>query len=103
MKYYGSIGYGKTDESKPGIWGDEITERSYYGDITRSSIRTQTDSKVNDDMAFSNEFSIIADPFALENFSFIRYIVYAGVKWKVTNVELRYPRLIISVGGVYNG
>lgn len=103
MKYYGIIGYGMTVEKNPGVYEEEITERSYFGDITRSSIKAQTGSKVNEDVLFSNDFSIVADPFAFENFSFIRYIVYAGVKWRVTNVEIQYPRLIISVGGVYNG
>ncbi|MBQ1339373.1 MAG: hypothetical protein IIY35_01955 [Ruminococcus sp.] len=104
MKYYGTIGYGITSETRPGIWEEEvITERHYYGDIVKSSIRAQTASKINDDVSFSNEFSIVADPYAFENFTFIKYITYAGVKWKVTNVEIQYPRLIISIGGVYNG
>lgn len=103
MKYYGTIGYGITTETRPGIWEEGVAERSYYGDVVRSSIKAQTGSKVNDDITVSNEFSIVADPFAFEHFSFIRYITYMGVKWKVTSVELHYPRLIIGVGGVYNG
>lgn len=103
MKYYGMIGYGITNETRPGIWEEALIERAYFGDIVRSSVRAQTASKVNDDITISNEFSIVADPFAFENHSFIRYITYLGVKWKVTSVELQYPRLIIGVGGVYNG
>lgn len=103
MKYHGMIGYGITTETKPGVWEEDIAERAYFGDVMRCSLRSHTASKVNDDIAISNEFSIVADPFAFENFSFIRYITYMGVKWKVTSVELQYPRLIIGVGGVYNG
>lgn len=103
MKYYGIIGYGMTNETRPGICEERVTERTYFGDILRNNIRTQAASKVNDDITISNEFSIVADPFAFENYSFIRYVTYRGVKWKVVSVELQYPRLIIGVGGVYNG
>ena len=57
---------------------------------------------INDNLNISNEFSIIADPFAYENFQNMRYIVFMGAKWKITSVEVQYPRLILTVGGVYN-
>ena len=101
-KFYGKIGYIKTVEIEPGVWQEQSIERDYYGDIIRNISRYQTSDKVNDDINLSNTFSIISDPFASENFQHMRYIVYMDTKWKISNVEVQYPRLLISTGGVYN-
>ena len=101
-KFYGKIGYIKTVEIEPGVWQEQSIERDYYGDIIRNISRYQTSDKVNDDINLSNTFSIISDPFASENFQHMRYIVYMGTQWKISNVEVQYPRLLISTGGVYN-
>lgn len=103
MKYYGAIGYGETKEIRPGVWEEQIEERAYYGDILRCRQQFQAAGKVNDDMTLTNEFSILADPYALEKYAFMRYIVYGGIRWRINDVELQYPRLIIRVGGVYHG
>lgn len=102
-KFYGTIGYAETVETEPGIWEEQITERSYYGDLIRNTRKLQTSEGVNDDVNLSNEISIVADPFAYQNFHSIRYVEYMGAKWKIINVEVQHPRLILSVGGVYNG
>lgn len=102
-KYYGAIGFGETVESKPGVWNEQITERNYYGDVLRLSRRFQSTSNVNDDVNYSNQLSIVADPYALTHFQNIRYAVWMGAKWKISNIEVAYPRLILDVGGVYNG
>lgn len=102
-KYYGKIGYIKTVEIEPGIWEEQITELPYYGDITRNTSRYQSSGGVNDDINISNTISIVADPYANENFQYMRYVEFMGAKWKITNVEIQYPRLILTVGGVYNG
>lgn len=101
-KFYGSIGYAIMSEIRPGVWGEIITLRPYYGDVTRNTWQYNSSDKLNDDINVSNEFSIIADPFAYENFHSMRFIDYMGAKWKISNVEVRYPRLILTVGGVYN-
>lgn len=101
-KWCGIIGYAATNETSPGVWTEELTERSYFGDVIRNARRLQTTSQVNDDINVSNEFSIVADPFAFDNFHSMRYIEFMGTKWKITNVEVQYPRLILTVGGVYN-
>lgn len=101
-KFFGKIGYVMTQETKPGVWMDQIMEREYYGDLLRNSYRFQTSDKVNDDVLIANEFSIIADSFAKDNFHLMRYIEFEGTKWKITNVEVRYPRLNLTVGGIYN-
>lgn len=102
-KFYGNIGYIKTVEIEPGIWEEQITELPYYGDITRNTSRYQSSGGVNDDINISNTISIVADPYANENFQHMRYVEFMGAKWKITNVEIQYPRLILTVGGVYNG
>lgn len=102
-KFYGNIGYGVSAETRPGVWDEIITEKPYYGDVNKLSRRLRTDDKVVDDINIANEISILADPFAYENFSTIKYVEYMGAKWKVSNVEVRFPRLILVTGGLYNG
>lgn len=102
-KFYGIIGYAESVEVEPGIWEDQMTERRYYGDLIRNTRRLQSSDKVNDDITTSNEISILADPFAYENFHSMRYVEFMGTKWKVVNVDVQYPRLMLSLGGVYNG
>jgi hypothetical protein len=101
-KFYGEIGFAVMNEIRPGVWGDDIVTHNYFGDITRNTRQLQSGGNVNDELNISNEISIVADPFARENFHKMRYVEYMGAKWKITNVEVQYPRLILSVGGVYN-
>lgn len=101
-KFYGAVGYAKTVEISPGVSVEQITERNYYGDVIRNTRRLQSADKVNDDINISNEISIVADPYANDHFYAIRYVVFQGAKWKVSNVDVQYPRLILSLGGLYN-
>ena len=102
-KFYGAIGYVETVETSPGVWEEQITERNYYGELVRNTSRFQVSDQINDNVNIANEISIIADPFATQNFHAMRYVEFMGAKWKITNVEVRYPRLILTIGGVYNG
>ena len=102
MKWFGTIGYAAQVETKPGVWEDEITEREYFGDLTRNTRRLQMTDKLNDDIEISNEISIVSDPYANENFHSMRYAMYMGTKWKITSVEVQYPRLILEMGDIYN-
>lgn len=102
-KFYGKIGYAITKETTPGVWVEEIVERSYYGDVIRNIRRLQGSENLNDDINVSNEISIVADAFANQNFHSMRYVEYMGAKWKVSSVEVKYPRLILNIGGIYNG
>lgn len=102
-KFYGKIGYAITEETTPGVWEERIIERVYYGDVTRNSRRLQSSENLNDNIVISNEIGIVADPFAYQNFHQMRYVEYMGAKWKISNVEVKYPRLVLQVGGVYNG
>ena len=101
-KWFGKIGYATTAETAPGVWEESITVREYYGDIIRNSRRLQSGDKVNDDLNISNQLSIVSDPYANENFHTMRYAEFMGAKWKVTDVEVQYPRLLLTLGGVYN-
>lgn len=101
-KFCGVIGYAITRETEPGIYVEEIIENEYYGDVIRNTRRLREAAKVNDDINISNQISIVADPFANNNFHAMRYIVFMGTKWKITEVEVQYPRLILSIGGLYN-
>lgn len=102
-KFYGNIGYVKTVETQPGVWVPQVTERPYYGDITRNTSRFQQSGGVNDDINISNNISIIADPYANENFQYMKYVEFMGAKWKISNTEVQYPRILLTLGGVYNG
>ena len=102
-KFYGIIGYVVTKETEPGIYEEVVVENAYYGDVLKDSRRLQDRAKVNDDITISNRISIIADPFANNHFHSMRYVEMMGSKWKITDVEVAFPRLILSIGGVYNG
>lgn len=102
-KFYGVIGYAETVETRPGVWTEQIVERNYYGDLIRNTRRLQSADKLNDDVNVANEISIVADPYANENFYSMRYIEFMGAKWKISNVEVKHPRLILTIGGLYNG
>ena len=102
-KWYGKIGYADNVEVEPGVWEDSIVEHSYYGDLNRNTRSLQNSGGINDNINLSNEISIVADPYTSENFYKMRYVEFAGTKWKITNVEVKYPRLILSIGGVWNG
>lgn len=101
-KFCGIIGYVKTVETSKGIYEELVIENEYYGDVIKNTRRLKDGDKVNDDLTISNRFSIVADPFANNNFHAMRYIEFMGTKWKITEVEVQYPRLILTVGGVYN-
>jgi hypothetical protein len=102
-KFYGAIGYAETNETSPGVWTETITEHNYSGDVLKNSRRWQAGENLNDDLTINNLISILADPFAYQNFHKIRYIKWMGASWKVTSIEVQRPRLILTIGGVYNG
>lgn len=101
-RWCGVIGYAETLEIEPGVWSEEFTERKYYGDLLRNSRRLQGSQQINDDINISNQISILADPYAVQHFHAIRYAELFGTKWKVSSVEVQYPRLILELGGIYN-
>ena len=101
-KFYGEIGFGTSIETSPGVYEDQVTARNYYGDLIKNTRRLESSGSVNDDINISNQISIVADPYANENFYAMRYVKFMGAKWKISDVEVQYPRLILTIGGVYN-
>lgn len=102
-KWYGKVGYVETAEIEPGVWDEKETVLEYYGELVKKSSKFRVSGDVNDDRDVSVELSIVADPYAENHFHSIRYVIFGGVKWKVNTVEPQRPRLILSLGGVYNG
>ena len=102
-KWFGRIGYAEQLETTPGVWEEKIVERNYYGDIVHNYRKLESSGEVNDNINVSMEISIVADPYAIQNFHAMRYIEYMGSLWKLSNVEVNYPRLILQIGGLYNG
>lgn len=102
-KFFGTVGYVETLELRPNIYEPVTTERQYYGDVLRNTKRTEASQWLNDDITVNNLISIVADEYAYGHFFAIKYVVWQNSKWKVTNVEVSRPRLILTLGGVYNG
>lgn len=102
MKFFGKIGYSITEETVPGVWEERIEERDYYGDVLKFTNRRVSAEKLNDNVEISNQISILADPYAYENFQFMAYVEWNGTKWKISTIDVDRPRLTISLGGIYN-
>lgn len=103
-KWFGKVGYSETVETYPGVWKPMDTVHEYYGDVMRNSTRWSMNSEsTNDELTVNVQISIVADPFAIEKFYSMKWIEYMGTKWKITNVEPQFPRLLLTLGGCYNG
>ena len=102
-KFYGAVGYGESVETAAGVWEDQITEINYYGDVVRNTRQLRETEYLNNDITVRNSISIVADAYANEHFFAIRYVEWAGGFWVVSNVEVQAPRLLLRLGGVYNG
>lgn len=103
-KWFGKVGYATTVQTAPSVWKSKIEEHEYYGDIIRNTSKWSANSdSTNDDLTIDNQFSIVADPFAYQNFHSMKWIEFMGTKWEINKVEPKYPRLILTVGGVWNG
>ena len=103
-RFYGKVGYGEASETPAGsgVWVNSITEVSYTGDVVRNTRRLESGESLNDDISVGNSISIVADQYANEHFFDIKYVEWAGVLWTVTSVEVRSPRLVLTIGSVYN-
>ncbi len=103
MKYYGPVGFIETVEKRPGVFVQEPVEHKYSGDVLKRSLRYQPGESVNDNLSVQNQISILMDPYASKHFHQIRYIKWMGTAWKVNEISVQYPRLVLTLGGVYNG
>ena len=107
MRFSGTVGFATSEEATPGVWQDTIVERSYFGDVIRNARRLDPPPMVppltNAGLSLENSFSIVADADAYENFMHMRYVIWEGTYWQITNVEVQRPRLILTIGGVWDG
>ena len=102
-RYYGKIGYGLSVDQGDGIWVDQITELTYSGNVIKDTRKLEAGDALAGNISVQNSISIVADDYAISNFTKIRYLEWSGVLWTVTNVEVQHPRLILRIGEVYNG
>lgn len=103
MRFCGTVGYIITAETTPGIWEPQEVPRTYRGDVIKNTSRWQNGEGTNDNINISTDISILADAFAYQHFSEIRYVEFMGAKWKVTDATPERPRIVLSLGGIYNG
>lgn len=101
-KFYGKIGFFENTLVRPGVWSDSITEIDYAGDLIRNSKSNTNSGNVVDDITITNKISILLDPYLDKNFHTIRYCEFLGTKWKVTEASVEYPRIVLSLGGIYH-
>ena len=103
-KWYGKVGYVITEKIGPGKWDEIPTEKTYYGDVLRMSYLNQMQSNSgNADLRINRQISIVADQFAYDNIGRIRYVEFMGTNWSVTSADPQRPRIILTLGGEYNG
>lgn len=102
-KFYGKVGFVVTEETAPDVYTEKPIARYYMGDVVRNIKKATTGEGINDNLDINNQISIIADQFAFSHFFAMRYVEWMGAYWNVQSVEVQFPRLIISIGGVYNG
>lgn len=103
MRFFGEVGYGESTETSPGVWEFVIEEFAYRGDVIRNTRRMESGETLNDNVLVNNSISIVADEYANEHFFKIKYVVWQGKRWTVSSVEVKSPRLVLNLGGVYNG
>lgn len=103
-RYCGKVGFVVTKETAPGVWTvASPLEKRYYGDVYKTRYRTPNGDGPNDDIEIHNEISIVGDPYAYSNLMYMRYIYWNGAKWKITDATIEYPRIRLTIGGVWNG
>ena len=102
MRYSGKIGFSVTEQVEPGVWEEHTVEKHYYGEVSRNIEKTDANTEVVTDMGLNNEVSIIGNSFLMKNIGNIRYIEWLGTKWRINTVQINYPRLVLSIGGLYH-
>ena len=102
-KFYGVIGYSTTEETAKGVWTDVIIERTYTGDVLKNLRQWRDNGNVNPDDIISDTISIIADGFILENPYSMKYVKWRGETLAIVSVVVERPRVIIAIGGLFNG
>lgn len=105
-RFGGKVGFLYTEETDPvnhpGVYKEVTCERRYYGDVLSNSRRWDQNGNMNDNLVINNRISIVADAFAKSHIGAMKYVKWLGDMWKVTNAEIQYPRVILTIGGQYH-
>lgn len=104
MRYYDDVTFviQKEDPEAPGNWKEYKIVKPYMGEWKRVESKWIAGDKVNDDKRINNQLEIIADSFALANWTNIRCVKWRGLEWAVPTATLRPPRVVLEIGGLYN-
>ena len=102
MKFYGEVGFVKTIVNEVSVAEESVTLVPYYGEIIRDKRRIDSSDKIVKDISLQNEVSIVADKFMTDNLAWIKFVKWRGINWSVDSVDINYPRITLSLGGVYN-
>jgi len=108
-KFAGLVGYVTQEETVPGVWAPVETSIMMRGDIISQSYtngngsRISDTGKVNDDITLNHRVSLLGDAYAFDNYFDLKWIQIGGRKLEISSIELRRPRLTVSIGGLWNG
>lgn len=102
-KFYGAIGYISDEVGGVDVIVEKPIERMYKGDLIKNNRRLNSSEELNDNVTISNQISILADPYANNHMHDMRYVKWRGTAWKVVSIDVQPPRLLLTLGGVYNG
>lgn len=106
-KFSGMIGFSASTEGageqEGVVVSSPVEEKPYYGDVLENNRRWENGSDIQDDLTINNQISIVGNTFAYEHFFAMKYVRWMGTCWKITSVKVQRPRLLITIGGVYNG
>ena len=101
-RFYGKIGFVDTYESSPGIWSERTVSKTYSGDVLNNRRRFENGESINDNPVMVNYISVVGDDYMLDNYEMMRWVEFNSKRWKITAVELEYPRVKINFGGLWN-
>ena len=106
-KFHGYIGYVNTVTDVTGVTREVVTETECSGMLIRNYLQAGPSNKVVEDFNISNTISVRINPTLLERMMHLKYIAFLSPmidgRWKIKTVDMNYPNLVLTLGGVYNG
>lgn len=102
-RFYGKVGFANEGSLVDGVWTEGVTERSYFGDVLTEVINPQPGDKVVSDIQVSHRIEVVADAYLMDNFVRVKFVEWSGVLWVATSATIQRPRVLLTLGGVYNG